>query len=91
MKLFNVKELKVWVVVVCVFCYWCDKVEGVVDFVEIVLGDDYFCVCFEVVRVCSFFLVDEVLEMIFEVLNYDMDKWIEYILEEMLKILEGFE
>ena len=71
-----------------VLSYWRERIEDPVELVKARIDDAHPRVRLEAVRACSFFPGDEVQEAVLEVLNHEMDDFLEYTLDETLRVFE---
>ncbi len=72
-----------------VLSYWFPRVNDSVDLLKKRINDESGLVRAEAVRAASFYPPEQVTEAVLDVLNYDMDENLEYLLEETLKVLEA--
>ncbi len=72
-----------------VLCYWRERVKDPVALLKKQINDPHPRVRLEAVRALSFFPAGEVQEAALDVLNHDMDTYLEYTLEETLRSLEA--
>ena len=52
------------------------------------INDDHPRVRLEAVRACSFFETEEAIEVALDVLNHDVDQYLQYTLDETMRHLE---
>ena len=71
-----------------VLCYWRDRVENPLALLKVQANDESPRVRLEAVRACSFFKTQEAAEVALEVLNHDMDYYLQYTLDETMSTLE---
>ncbi|MEO2035606.1 MAG: HEAT repeat domain-containing protein, partial [Planctomycetaceae bacterium] len=70
----------------------CDMRDHVPDALKLIherIGDDHPRVRLEAVRACSFFDGDEAVEVALEVLESDVDEYLQYTLDETMRHLES--
>ena len=87
-RLLNGKRHEVRAAAVRVLSYWLDRIENPLVLLNARISDDHPRVRLEAVRACSFLDSEEAIEAALEVLNHDMDKWLQYTLDETMKTLE---
>ena len=73
-----------------VLCYWRDRVSKPLDLLRTQAKDDEPRVRLEAVRACSFFTDPQAADVVLEVLNKPMDKYLQYSLDETMKTLDRF-
>ena len=71
-----------------VLCYWRDRVENPLALLKAQVNDEHPRVRLEAVRACSFFKTQEAAEVVLEVLNHEMDYYLEYTLDATMSTLE---
>lgn len=71
-----------------VLAHWHGKIQDANGLLKLRLNDKSQRVRAEALRTASFIGSPELAESVLDVLNYDADKFIEYLLEESLKVLE---
>lgn len=69
---------------------WRDRIDSPLDALRASINDEHPRVRLEAVRGLSFFDSAEAMEAALDVLNYDMDEYLEYTLNETLRHLEKF-
>jgi putative membrane-bound dehydrogenase-like protein len=72
-----------------VLCYWRDQVKDPVAHLKKRINDPHPRVRVEALRACSFFPAEEVQEAALDVLNFDMDTYLEYTLDETMRYLDS--
>lgn len=72
-----------------VVSYWRDQLKQPVEQLQACLRDPHPRVRLEAVRACSFFPAAQVQEAVLDVLNYDIDPYLEYTLDETMRSLEA--
>jgi len=72
-----------------VLCYWRDRVPDPLELLTARISDPHPRVRLEAVRACSFFDSDKAVEVALEVLNHETDVYLEYVLNETIRTLEG--
>ena len=72
-----------------VLSYWHPKIENAAELLRAGISDDSGLVRVESVRAASYFPPDVATEIVLDVLNKDVDKNLEYLLDETMKVLEG--
>lgn len=72
-----------------VLCYWRDRIDNVDALLRERLNDEHPRVRIEAVRAASFQPAEAMLEAVLDVLNYDMDPFLEYTLDETVRHLES--
>jgi putative membrane-bound dehydrogenase-like protein len=88
LKLLEAKDPRARAAATRVLCYWRDRVTDSVSLLKLRVDDPHPRVRLEAVRACSFFPADDVQEAVLEVLNHEMDEYLEYTLDETLRALE---
>jgi len=73
-----------------VLCYWRDRVTDPLGLLKVQANDEQPRVRLEAVRTCSFFQTGEAAEVALEVLNYEMDEYLQYTLDETMKALDRY-
>ncbi len=73
-----------------VLCEWRDQIDGSLDLVAKAVKDEHPRVRLEAVRACSFYRTPEAAEIALEVLNFPMDDYLKYALDETMKQLRKF-
>ncbi|MBW3599439.1 MAG: HEAT repeat domain-containing protein, partial [Planctomycetes bacterium] len=71
-----------------VLSFWRDRVQDPLALVRAKANDSHPRVRLEAVRACSFIHSKESLEIALEVLNYEMDEYLAYTLDETVRVLE---
>jgi putative membrane-bound dehydrogenase-like protein len=71
-----------------VLSFWLDQVPKPLDRLKKFVGDPHPRVRLESVRALSFLSGDEAIEVALEVLNHEMDYYLEYTLDETMRVLE---
>jgi putative membrane-bound dehydrogenase-like protein len=71
-----------------VISFWLDRLPNANELVKKSIGDDHPRVRLEGVRACSFMEGDEAIELALEVLEHDMDDYLQYTLDETMRALE---
>jgi len=74
-----------------VLCYWRDQLKQPLDLLKQSINDSHGRVRLEALRACSFFPAEEVQEAALDVLNYEMDTYLEYTLDETMRFLDSQE
>lgn len=72
-----------------VLCYLREKVPNALKLVHERINDDHPRVRLEAVRACSFFDAEEAIEVVLDVLNHDVDQYLQYTLDETMRHLES--
>ncbi|MBP86308.1 MAG: azurin [Planctomycetaceae bacterium] len=72
-----------------VLCYWRDQVKEPVAQLKKRINDPHPRVRVEALRACSFLPAEEVQEAALDALNYDMDTYLEYTLDETMRHLDS--
>jgi len=68
--------------------FWLDEVESSLDLLRKQIGDSHPRVRLEAVRALSYLSGEEAIETALEVLNHDMDDYLQYTLDETMRQLE---
>ncbi|MGE0757567.1 MAG: PVC-type heme-binding CxxCH protein [Pirellulaceae bacterium] len=71
-----------------VLCEWRDRVPGMFDLLAARIRDEHPRVRLEAVRACSFVGTLDAMELALEVLNYEMDVFLDYTLYETIRVLD---
>jgi HEAT repeat protein len=71
-----------------VLSFWLDQMPKPLDRLKKYVGDPHPRVRLESVRALSFLSGDEAIEVALEVLNHEMDYYLEYTLDETMRVLE---
>lgn len=74
-----------------VLSYWHPEVENSLELLQAAINDDAALVRAEAVRAASFFEPNSVSEIVLDVLNFDVDEPMEYLLEETMKVVDPTE
>lgn len=72
-----------------VLSFWLDQIEEPLDLLEPRINDPHPRVRLEAVRALSFLKGDEAIELALGVLEYDMDDYLQYTLDETMRVLEN--
>jgi glucose/arabinose dehydrogenase len=73
-----------------VLCYWRDRVQDPIGLLKAQVKDEHPRVRLEAVRTCSFFTTAQAAEVATGVLDYPMDKYLQYTLDETMNTLDRF-
>jgi hypothetical protein len=73
-----------------VLCYWRDRVQDPIGLLKAQVKDEHPRVRLEAVRACSFFTTAQAAEVATGVLDYPMDKYLQYTLDETMNTLDRF-
>ena len=68
--------------------FWLDQVEAPIDLLQARINDPHPRVRLEAVRALSFLSGDEAVEAALGVLEHDMDDYLQYTLDETMRVLE---
>ena len=71
-----------------VLSFWLDQVDNPLKWLEPRINDPHPRVRLEAVRALTFLSGDAVVELALEVLNHDMDDYLQYTLDEAMRQLE---
>ncbi len=88
-ELLNCEEPRARAAATRVLCYWRDRVADVDKLVRERINDKHPRVRIEAVRAASFLSPDSMQEAVLDALNYDMDPFLEYTLDETVRHLEA--
>jgi putative membrane-bound dehydrogenase-like protein len=72
-----------------ILCYMRHKVANALELIHERINDDHPRVRLEAVRACSFFESEEAIEVALDVLNHDVDTYLQYALDETMRHLES--
>ncbi len=72
-----------------VLCAWRNRIPDSLQLVKQRINDPHPRVRVEAVRACSFYDSQEAMEVALEVLNYDIDRYLQYTLDETMRHLES--
>ena len=77
-----------------VLCAWRDQIPNSLNLVRERINDDHPRVRLEAVRACSFYdsetqITEAAMEVALEVLNQDVDRYLQYTLDETMRHLES--
>jgi hypothetical protein len=72
-----------------VLSYWADRVEQSVGLLKQRIHDDHPRVRLEAVRAATFFKAEAVQEMVLDVLDHEVDGYLDYTLDETLRALDS--
>jgi putative membrane-bound dehydrogenase-like protein len=72
-----------------VLSYWNDRLENPVALLQQRVNDDHSRVRLEAVRAATFFNAEDVQEMVLDALEYEMDEYLDYTLDETLRALDS--
>ena len=72
-----------------ILCYMREKVPNALKLVHERINDDHGLVRLEAVRACSFFDSEDAIETVLDVLNHDVDGYLQYTLDETMRHLES--
>lgn len=81
-------EFRARAAAVRVLCEWRDRIPHSLEMLHKLVNDPYARVRLEAIRALSFFESPKAIEAALDVLNYDMDHWLDYTLDETLRALE---
>ncbi|MCA9129448.1 MAG: HEAT repeat domain-containing protein, partial [Planctomycetales bacterium] len=87
-KLLNAKDHRARAAAVRVLSFWIDQVDKPLELLKKRVADEHPRVRLEAVRALSFTSGDEAVEIALDVLNYDMDDYLQYTLDETMRVLE---
>jgi hypothetical protein len=73
-----------------VLCYWRDRVQDPLGLLKVQAADEHPRVRLEAVRACSFFTSPQAAEVALQVLNFPMDNYLQYTLDETMNTLDRF-
>ncbi len=88
-QLLESKDHRVRAAATRVLCYWRNQLDSPLALLTKRINDPHPRVRLEAVRACSFFSAEQVQEAVLDVLNYDMDTYLEYTLDETMRALES--
>jgi glucose/arabinose dehydrogenase len=71
-------------------CYWRDRLADPLGLLKVQAADDHPRVRLEAVRACSFFTTPQAAEVALEIMNYPMDDYLKYTLDETMNTLDRF-
>jgi azurin/glucose/arabinose dehydrogenase/lysophospholipase L1-like esterase len=89
-KVLNFEDHRARAAAVRVLSYWRHDVDGALDLMEDAVNDSEPLVRLEAVRALSFFKNARAAELAVQVLNHDMDKYLEYTLNETMRALDPY-
>ena len=72
-----------------ILCYMRAKVPNALELIHERINDDHGLVRLEAVRACSFFDSEDAIETVLDVLNHDVDGYLQYTLDETMRHLES--
>ena len=72
-----------------VLCAWRDRIPDSLELVKERINDDHARVRLEAVRACSFYESEAAMEVALEVLEHDIDRYLQYTLDETMRHLES--
>lgn len=87
-QLLNSKDYRARAAAVRVLSFWLDQVDEPLELLRARVADPHPRVRLEAVRALSFLQGDEAIEVALEVLNNDMDDYLQYTLDETMRVLE---
>ncbi|MCA9132901.1 MAG: HEAT repeat domain-containing protein, partial [Planctomycetales bacterium] len=87
-QLLNAEDYRARAAAVRVLSFWLDRVEAPLDLLRPRVVDPHPRVRLEAVRALSFMDGDDAAEVALEVLNHDMDDYLQYALDETMRALE---
>ncbi len=87
-KLLNAEDHRARAAAVRVLSFWLDRVDGALELLKARVADPNSRVRVEAVRALSFMDGDEAAEVALEVLNQDVDQYVQYTLDETMRALE---
>lgn len=87
-KLLAAQDARARAAAVRVLSFWLDRVDAPLDLLRARIADENPRVRVEAVRALSFMEGDEVAEVALEVLNLDVDSYVQYTLDETMRALE---
>ncbi len=88
-QVLNSKDHRARAAATRVLSYWHPKVDGAIALLKPRINDESALVRAEAVRAASYFPPDVVTESVLDVLEYDMDENLEYLLDETMKVLDA--
>lgn len=88
-RMLNSKDYHARAAATRVLSYWHSKIPGAADLLKARIGDESGIVRNEAVRAASYFPAEDVAESVLDVLNEETDEYIEYLLDETMKVLEN--
>ena len=68
--------------------FWVERVDNALELLQQRVNDPHSRVRLEAVRALSFLKGEAAMEVALEVLEHDMDKWLQYTLDETIRTLE---
>jgi putative membrane-bound dehydrogenase-like protein len=87
-KLLNADDYRARAAAVRVLSFWLDQVDSPLELLRARIADPNSRVRLEAVRAISFLKGDDAAEVALDVLNYDMDDYLQYTLDETMRALE---
>ncbi len=87
-KLLNADDHRARAAAVRTLSFWVNKVDNPLELLRPRVKDPHMRVRLEAVRALSFLSGDEAIETALEVLEYDMDDYLQYTLDETMRVLE---
>ncbi len=87
-QLLNAKDARARAAAVRVLSFWIDRVEQPLELLRPRINDSHARVRLEAVRALSFTKGDDSIELALEVLEHDMDDYLQYTLDETMRMLE---
>ncbi|QDV23475.1 PVC-type heme-binding CxxCH protein [Aureliella helgolandensis] len=87
-KLLNAEDFRARAAAVRVLSFWLDQVDNPLELLRARVADANPRVRLEAVRALSFLQGDEAIEVALDVLSYDMDEFLQYTLDETMRVLE---
>lgn len=87
-KLLNAEDHRARAAAVRVLSFWLDEVDKPLDLLQPRVNDPHPRVRLEAVRALSFLQGEAAMELALEVLEHDMDDYLQYALDETIRVLE---
>ena len=88
-QLLNCDEPRARAAAVRVLFHWRTQLKDPISLLKKRLNDPHPRVRLEAVTTCSYLPADDIQESVLDVLNYDMDKYLEYALDETMRVLDA--
>ncbi len=88
-KLLTADDHRARAAAVRVLSFWLDQVDSPLELLQAGVNDSHPRVRLEAVRALSFMQGEEATEVALEVLEHDMDDYLQYTLDETMRVLEG--
>ncbi|MEZ6137733.1 MAG: HEAT repeat domain-containing protein [Pirellulaceae bacterium] len=88
-QLLNAKDYRARAAAVRVLSFWIDQVDDAIGLLQPRVNDEHPRVRLEAVRALSFTKGDAAIELALEVLEHDMDVYLQYTLDETMRALEN--